>query len=188
MSRFFARRAFVLTSTLAALGAFALSGCGASPYAEGDAATTASAATAVASTQDPALYEVNHYMSADAKGPVGPEVGDHSSPEGKITVAVTVDTTAVAGTILKSDTQVVLDEGATALDALKQVMGDEAVNVQNSQYGAYVAAIGNVAQQEHGNASSWMFDVNGTVGAVTADQLKLNDGDSLVWFYVTGDM
>lgn len=172
--------------------ALSLSGCG-SPYAsdapQTTAATTSSAAAhTVASTSDASLYDVSRYMSADAKGPEGPSVAEHDVVAGKVTVAVTVDTTGVDGTVMRTENPVVLDEGATAYDALVAVMGPDAVNAQDSQYGLFVSAIGGIAQMEHGNASSWMYDVNGVMGSVACDQYVLADGDSLVWFYVTGDL
>ena len=174
----FASKGIVACVGTLAIVIFALAGCG-SPYAEGgDAATTdVVAQTAVASTQDPSLYEVGRYMTSDATGPVGPAVAAHEAESGKVSISITIDTTGANGTIMR-----------TAYDAVVQVMGADAVNAQDSQYGKNVTAIGGVAQGEHGSGSGWMYDINGTLESVSSDQYMLTDGDALVWFYVTGDV
>ena len=185
----FASKGIVACVGTLAIVIFALAGCG-SPYAEGgDAATTdVVAQTAVASTQDPSLYEVGRYMTSDATGPVGPAVAAHEAESGKVSISITIDTTGANGTIMRTENPVTLDEGATAYDAVVQVMGADAVNAQDSQYGKNFTAIGGVAQGEHGSGSGWMYDINGTLESVSSDQYMLTDGDALVWFYVTGDV
>ena len=76
------------------------------------------------------------------------------------------------------------DKGATAYDALCAL--GLSVNASNTSMGIYVAAIGGLAEKEHGATSGWMYSVNGVAPNYSAGGYKLQDGDSVSWYYVTG--
>lgn len=72
-----------------------------------------------------------------------------------------------------------LADGATALDVLEA--GPLPVTAEDSQYGPYVTAIGDVtADGSHG----WTYTVNGEEPTVSAGEYVVADGDDIVWSYV----
>lgn len=114
------------------------------------------------------------------------DAGSSVAAEKQSTISVTVqlDSSAVDGGS-KSEKTYELEEGATALDALKATGAD--VNVQDSSYGAYVAAVDGIAGGDHGSMSGWMYEVNGEMANESASNLKLADGDTVRWYYTTGE-
>ena len=52
--------------------------------------------------------------------------------------------------------------------------------------GVYFAAIGGLAEKEHGATSGWMYAVNGVKPSKSAGSYVLHDGDTVSWGYVTG--
>ena len=52
--------------------------------------------------------------------------------------------------------------------------------------GSYVAAIGGLAEKEHGGTSGWMYSVNGSTPMTACTNYVLSNGDVVVWYYVTG--
>ena len=65
-----------------------------------------------------------------------------------------------------------LAEKATGLD----------VTVEESSYGPYVTAIGEVAAEAN---SGWTYTVNGEEPTVGASETILKEGDQLTWNFVT---
>lgn len=126
--------------------------------------------------------------SGQASG--GPATGDSSSVQPEqpqrqtVTVSVAVSSDAVGGSVAASGTYT-FDQGATVYDALKAL--GLSVSAQSSQYGIYVSAIGGLAEKEHGATSGWMYTVNGRVANVACSAYKLQDGDAVSWYYVTGN-
>ena len=76
------------------------------------------------------------------------------------------------------------NEGATAYDALCAL--GLSVNARGTSYGTYVAAIGGLAEMEHGGKSGWMYSVNGTAPMTACSNYVLPNGANVVWYYVTG--
>lgn len=104
----------------------------------------------------------------------------------KITVAVTIDSSAVDSPVSAS-AEVALPEGATVYDALNALAEQEdlSVNTAESSYGAYVSAIGGLAERDHGDMSGWTFTVNDEQVNESASSCELQDGDTVTWTYVT---
>ena len=127
---------------------------------------------------------------ADAPGspsaPASDSAADASAsqdPAQTITVTVSVSSSAAGNPVSASGTYI-LDKGATAYDALLKL--GLSVNAPSSSMGVYVAAIGGLAEKEHGPSSGWMFSVNGTAPDRSASSYELQDGDSVEWYYVVG--
>ncbi len=97
----------------------------------------------------------------------------------KITVNVAVMSATDEGAALFQEDMAV-DAGTTALAALQATGLD--VKVEDSQYGPYVTAIGDTVAE--GN-SGWTYTVNGESPTVSANETVLNEGDQLVWQFVT---
>lgn len=100
-----------------------------------------------------------------------------------VTVSVSVTSSAVGNPVSSSGT-FTFNEGATAYDALCAL--GLSVNAHGSSYGTYVAAIGGLAEKEHGSTSGWMYSVNGVTPNTACSNYVLSNGDSVVWYYVTG--
>lgn len=115
----------------------------------------------------------------------GASVGnqDGSQQSGYVTVTVSVTSSAVGNPVSSGGT-FTFNEGATVYDALCAL--GLSVNAHGSSYGTYVAAIGGLAEKEHGGTSGWMYSVNGVTPMTACSNYVLSNGDSVVWYYVTG--
>lgn len=106
-----------------------------------------------------------------------------SRQSGYVTVTVSVTSSAVGNPVSSGGT-FTFNEGATVYDALCAL--GLSVNAHGSSYGTYVAAIGGLAEKEHGGTSGWMYSVNGTTPMTACSNYVLKNGDNVVWYYVTG--
>lgn len=106
-----------------------------------------------------------------------------SQQSGYVTVTVAVTSSAVGNPVSSGGT-FTFNEGATAYDALCAL--GLSVNAHGSSYGTYVTAIGGLAEKEHGGTSGWMYSVNGVAPNTACSNYVLHNGDSVVWYYVTG--
>lgn len=106
-----------------------------------------------------------------------------SQQPGYVTVTVSVTSSAVGNPVSSGGT-FTFNEGATAYDALCAL--GLSVNAHGSSYGTYVAAIGGLAEKEHGGTSGWMYSVNGVAPNTACSNYVLSNGDRVVWYYVTG--
>ena len=152
-------------------------GSQASASSDGGSAGTDSAAAAPASS------------SASSQRSSGASSGQASAGEaapadsGLITVTVSVTSSAVGNPVSAGGTYS-FKRGASVYDALCAL--GLSVNAHGSAYGTYVAAVGGLAEKEHGGTSGWMYSVNGVAPNVACSAYKLSDGDNVVWYYVTG--
>lgn len=106
-----------------------------------------------------------------------------SQESGYVTVTVSVTSSAVGNPVSSRGT-FTFNEGATVYDALCAL--GLSVNAHGSSFGTYVAAIGGLAEKEHGGTSGWMYSVNGATPDKACSNYVLSNGDSVVWYYVTG--
>lgn len=72
------------------------------------------------------------------------------------------------------------EDQATVLGALETT--GVSYSVENSQYGAYITAIGDVTAE---GSSGWVYTVNGEQVMESADVCQLSDGDSVEFSYIT---
>lgn len=108
---------------------------------------------------------------------------DGSQQSGYVTVTVSVTSSAVGNPVFSGGT-FTFNEGATVYDALCAL--GLSVNAHGSSYGTYVAAIGGLAEKEHGGTSGWMYSVNCVAPNTACSNYVLSNGDNVVWYYVTG--
>lgn len=108
---------------------------------------------------------------------------DGSQQPDYATVTVSVTSSAVGNPVSSSGT-FTFNKGATVYDALCAL--GLSVNARGTSYGTYVAAIGGLAEMEHGAKSGWMYSVNGTAPMTACSNYVLSNGDNVVWYYVTG--
>ena len=119
--------------------------------------------------------------SNDGSASTGNQSG--SQQPGYVTVTVSVTSSAVGNPVSSGGT-FTFNEGATVYDALCAL--GLSVNAHGSSYGTYVAAIGGLAEKEHGGTSGWMYSVNGVTPNTACSNYVLSNGDNVVWYYVTG--
>lgn len=111
--------------------------------------------------------------------------GDQGSSQQPSYVTVTVSVTSSSvGNPVSSGGTFTFNEGATVYDALCAL--GLSVNAHGSSYGTYVSAIGGLAEKQYGGTSGWMYSVNGTTPMTACSNYVLSNGDSVVWYYVTG--
>ncbi len=101
-----------------------------------------------------------------------------SPTNNKITVNVKVNG---MGNIMMSGTLNV-EKGATGYSVLKQLADQNGIGLSGSKI--YVSGIGDLHEKQHGPMSGWMYSVNGVAPNKAACYYTLNDGDSVVWYYV----
>lgn len=121
------------------------------------------------------------FASSSGNASAGNQGG--SQQPGRVTVTVSVTSSAVGNPVSSGGT-FTFNEGATAYDALCAL--GLSVNAHGSSYGTYVAAIGGLAEKEHGGTSGWMYSVNGVTPNTACSSYVLKNGDNVVWYYVTG--
>ena len=109
--------------------------------------------------------------------------GDSQQPSHVVTVTVSVTSSSVGNPVSSGGT-FTFNEGATPYDALCAL--GLSINARPSSYGTYVAAIGGLAEKEHGGTSGWMYSVNGITPNTACSNYVLSNGDNVVWYYVTG--
>lgn len=115
--------------------------------------------------------------SASSSGQSGSQESNY------VTVTVSVTSSAVGNPVSSSGT-FTFNEGATVYDALRAL--GLSVNAYGTSYGTYVAAIGGLAEKEHGGTSGWMYSVNGATPMTACNNYVLSNGANVVWYYVTG--
>ncbi len=108
---------------------------------------------------------------------------DGSQQPGYVTVTVSVTSSAVGNPVSSSGT-FTFNKGTTVYDALCAL--GLSVNARGTSYGTYVAAIGGLAEMEHGDKSGWMYSVNGETPMTACSSYVLPNGANVVWYYVTG--
>lgn len=83
------------------------------------------------------------------------------------------------------DTKTVVKKGETVFEALQNACADNQISCvsQNSSYGAYVSAIGGLAEKDCGKYSGWKYKVNGVVGTKACSNYVLKENDEILWYY-----
>lgn len=109
---------------------------------------------------------------------------DQNNQSDTIHISVSIDSSAADNSV-SCTTDVELPAQATALDALIAAADANgiALSTQQTAYGTYISAIGNLAEKQFGGASGWLYAVNGGEPGTSASSYVLHDGDSVSWFY-----
>ncbi|HVM16320.1 MAG TPA: DUF4430 domain-containing protein [Gaiellaceae bacterium] len=97
-----------------------------------------------------------------------------------VTVRVEGRTQTIWG---KAPQTVVADDALAALRAAS-LRGEFFVDVRQTSFGPYVSQIG---RYPAGGLSGWVFKVNGASPPVGADQVRLRDGDTVLWYWADFD-
>lgn len=103
--------------------------------------------------------------------------------DNKITVSVQVigvDSTLMRGSLS-------LEKNTSVYSALKTLASQQGVSISTSGFGSttYVRGIGGLYEFDYGGNSGWLYMVNGVKPNYGAYSYKLNDGDTIKWYYTT---
>lgn len=107
-----------------------------------------------------------------------PVIGD-----GDPTVTFAIDATAASEGMLFEKTELLLYEGESVLALLKRVCETQDLRIETN--GDYVEGIADLYEFDRGNESGWVYTVNGMRMGVSAADYAPEDGDAIVWLYVT---
>ena len=80
---------------------------------------------------------------------------------------------------------VAVPQEGTVLMALEQAGKDNSLAVVTQGSPAYVTAIGGLAAGEHGDLSGWTYTVNGEMVMDSCAVKTVQEGDTILWTYVT---
>lgn len=152
-----------------------------------DSGSTANGNGGGASADSDSAPDSSSQPSASLSGDSGSQAsgsgGQQPAAANIVTVSVSVSSSAVGNPVSASGSYS-FSPGATPYDALCAL--DLSVNARSTSYGTYVAAIGGLAEKEHGGTSGWMYSVNGSTPMTACTNYVLSNGDVVVWYYVTG--
>jgi len=91
------------------------------------------------------------------------------------------------GIILPETDVAVVSGETTVLDVLEEVCISNGIQIEtenNPAYGSYVKGINYLYEFSAGKYSGWMFSVDGTDSSYSADKVKLDGGERIIWYYV----
>lgn len=103
-----------------------------------------------------------------------------SNPPAKETISIHVQVIGMGDTMMSGNLTV--EKGSNAYSVLKELASRNGKTVSGSN--TYVTGIGGLNEKEHGPGSGWMYKVNGYTPPKPAIAYTLNNGDSVVWYYV----
>ncbi len=103
------------------------------------------------------------------------------SPAGTVEITIT----SPEGEILSATTKI--SEDSTVLDALLSAAKENDLKVvfSGGKTAAYITSIGDIATGDYGPMSGWIYTVNGESVFESCSSLKVQDGDKILWEYIT---
>lgn len=161
----------------------ASSGTASSDAASGGGAAASSGSSAASGSASGASGSSGSGVASSGSTDSNSGSGSSQVPSNLITVHVSVSSSSV-GNPVSGGGSFSFKKGATVYDALCAC--GLSISASNTGYGVYVAAIGGLAEKEHGAGSGWMYSVNGTTPMTSCSSYRLSDGDSVSWFYSVG--
>ncbi len=77
-------------------------------------------------------------------------------------------------------------EGQTVYDLLTKAAEENNIKIDSktTEYGMYIEGINHIVAGSCGQASGWIYRVNGKDAELSADQIKLQKGDQVEFFYL----
>lgn len=124
--------------------------------------------------------------------------GGEGMPAGTVRLAIRCDRALLCDG-LKDETRAVLPENGVMGEGTVMIYTDDTVftvltryckehkialsGVGATRYGVYVEGIGGLYELDGGEASGWMFSVNGEFPGKSAGDVTVSDGDEILWVY-----
>lgn len=83
------------------------------------------------------------------------------------------------------DRQVLVSESTTVLGLLRQLDEEsEQMKLVTKEYGEYGVLVESMGGKTNGDEDEfWQYRINGVMPQIGADKLKLNNGDSVEWYF-----
>lgn len=140
------------------------------------------------------MYEVNGESPMVGASSYVLQTGDRvcwkyyaEEPVPPVLTSVTASVSVVdhRGNELYPQTEKVMPQGSTAYDILMQTGLD--VDAVSTEYGMYVRAIEGLAEKSAGEASGWLYEVNGESPMVGASSYILQAGDQVCWKFFAAE-
>lgn len=103
-------------------------------------------------------------------------------------VAVVIDATQGGGEVVTYQVSMAdANAQSTVLEALEAAAADNnfEVDVEDSDYGAYVTSIDGIANGSAGSSSGWTYTVNGESIMESAGTYEISSGDTVEWTFVS---
>lgn len=123
--------------------------------------------------------------SETTQAPGTTQASETTDAQNTVTVEIRCDDTVTedvwADPIILAQTEYSFEGEVDAFTALTDVAEENDIVLVDSD--GYVTGIGGLFAGDAGEASGWMFQVNGELASVGAPDYTLQDGDALVWFY-----
>ncbi len=112
------------------------------------------------------------YKIASSSGGGGGLIGRYYLPDGTTTVTLEDGSKATVN-------------WRTALGILVRASQEEgfSLKIKKWSYGLFVDCIGGICTKALGSTSGWMYEVNGNIPMVSAEQYSIKAGDTVVWFF-----
>lgn len=101
------------------------------------------------------------------------------------TVTLTIDASKAGSGRLIDGASVTISGGDTVFAVLSRACAQKKIAVSES--GGYVSAIDGIAQFDHGDASGWLYSVNGSFPGDACTSHPIKNGDRVVWVYTLDD-
>ena len=86
--------------------------------------------------------------------------------------------------ILLEEQTVSAQEGESAFDILLRTLKEQKLHIDAES--GYIKGIGNIYEKDCGDFSGWLYTVNGNYAEVGANDYYPEEGDKIVWYFMTG--
>lgn len=117
----------------------------------------------------------------DAKVTIEIRCDELSSNMDMLTDKALVDYVPKDGIIVKKTSLKIKSDETTVMDILQKVCKEKDVQIEDKK--GYVKGINYIYEFSAGQKSGWMYKVNGKMPNYMASEVKLKDGDEILWFY-----
>ena len=119
--------------------------------------------------------------ASDAKVTIEIRCDELSSNRDMLTDKALVDYIPKDGIIVKKTSYKIKSDETTVMDVLQKACKEKDVQIEDKK--GYVRGINYLYEFSAGQKSGWMYKVNGKMPNYMASEVKLKDGDEIVWFY-----
>ena len=117
----------------------------------------------------------------DAKVTIEIRCDELSSNMDMLTDKALVDYVPKDGIIVKKSRFSIKSDETTVMDVLQKACKEKDVQIEDKK--GYVKGINYLYEFSAGQKSGWMYKVNGNLPNYMASEVKLKDGDEILWFY-----
>lgn len=117
----------------------------------------------------------------DAKVTIEIRCDELSSNMDMLTDKALVDYVPKDGIIVKKTSIKAKNNETTVMEVLEKVCKEKNVQIEDKK--GYIKGINYLYEFSAGQKSGWMYKLNGKLPNYMASEVKIKDGDEIVWFY-----